>query len=93
MIKSFKNKEAAKLFNREYAKNFAANLQRVAFRKLRMLHRAENINDLRVPPSNHLEILVAERKGQYSIRINKKWRICFYWSQNNAYEVEIVNYH
>ena len=62
-------------------------------RKLWLVDAAAEINDLRVPPSNHLEKLVGDRKGQYSIRINKKWRICFIWRHKDAYDIEIVNYH
>ena len=68
-------------------------LQRVALRKLRMLNRAMSINDLRVPPANRLEKLKGNRTGQYSIRINDQWRICFEWQQNDAFKVEIVDYH
>lgn len=66
---------------------------RIARRKLLVLHRAVSLNDLRVPPGNRLEALRGNRKGQYSIRINDQWRICFVWSQGDAYEVEIVDYH
>ncbi len=68
-------------------------MHQVALRKLRMLHNAENINDVRVPPGNRLEKLSGRRAGQYSMRINEKWRICFEWSEGNAYNVEIVDYH
>ena len=62
-------------------------------RKLRMLNRAMNLNDLRVPPANRLEKLKGDRSGQYSIRINDQWRICFKWHNNDAFEIEIVDYH
>jgi len=68
-------------------------IQRVALRKLRMLNRAMNLQDLKIPPGNRLEELKGKRKGQYSIRINDQWRICFEWQDNNAFEVEIVDYH
>lgn len=93
MIKSFADKETEKLFNREFSKKLPNDIQRIARRKLEILDAAENINDLRVPPSNHLEKLKAERKNQHSIRINDQWRICFKWRDENAYEVEIVDYH
>ena len=68
-------------------------MQRVALRKLRMLNRAENLNDLRVPPANRLEKLKGGRLGQHSIRINDQWRICFKWHDSDAFQVEIVDYH
>ena len=93
MIESFKCKETAKIFDREYSKKFPNNIQRPAFRKLRMLNRAQILQDLRVPPGNQLELLHGTRKGQHSIRINKQWRICFIWSRGNVQDVEIVDYH
>lgn len=93
MIKSFKSKETEKIFNREYSLKLPASIQRVALRKLWMIDAATIINDLRVPPANHLEQLKGKRHGQYSIRINEQWRICFRWHQSDAYEVEIVDYH
>ena len=68
-------------------------MQRAALRKLRMLDRAENLNDLKVPPGNHLETLKGKRKGQNSIRINDQWRICFLWQDKDALGVEITDYH
>lgn len=68
-------------------------VQRVALRKLRMLNRAENLNDLRVPPANRLEKLKGDRLGQHSIRINGQWRICFKWHDSDAFQVEIVDHH
>ena len=93
MIRSFKDKEAEKIFNRNRSQKIPNNLQRVALRKLRMLNRASNINDLRVPPANRLEKLKGKREGQYSIRINDQWRICFEWRDNDAFNTEIVDYH
>ena len=93
MIKSFKCKETEKIFNREYSKNFPNDIQRVALRKLRMINHSQNLQDLKVPPGNRLEELKGKRKGQFSIRINDQWRICFKWQNNNAHEVEIVDYH
>lgn len=93
MIKSFKTREEAKLFRREFSKKFPPDIQKMALRKLWMINAAANINDLRVPPSNHLEALKGDRKGEYSIRINKKWRICFKWINENAYDLEITDYH
>ena len=93
MIQSFKCRETEKLFNREYSRKLPSSIQRVAFRKLRMLHRSSSVDDLRVPPGNRLEVLGENRKGQRSIRINKQWRICFIWKQGDAFNVEIVDYH
>ncbi|MFO7680846.1 MAG: type II toxin-antitoxin system RelE/ParE family toxin [Chloroflexota bacterium] len=93
MIQSFKDKEAEKIFRRHHSKKLPQTIQRVAFRKLRMLHRAIDVNDLRVPPANHLEKLKGNRSGQYSIRINDQWRICFTWQDGDVYDVEIVDYH
>ncbi len=93
MIKSFKCKETEKIFKRSFSRKFPHNIQRVALRKLRMLNRANILNDLKIPPSNRLETLRGKRKGQYSIRINDQWRICFEWSECEARNVEIVDYH
>ena len=93
MIRGFKDREAEKIFNGQFSKKLPQDIQRVAERKLIMLHRAAILNDLRVPPSNRLEALTGNRKGQYSIRINAQWRICFEWRADGVYEVEIVDYH
>jgi toxin HigB-1 len=93
MIKGFKDKEAEGLFNRKPSRKLLSEIQRFGFRKLRMLHRAKTLEDLRIPPGNRLEALKGDRLGQYSIRINDRWRICFIWEQGDIYEVEIVDYH
>ncbi|MDP2647155.1 MAG: type II toxin-antitoxin system RelE/ParE family toxin [Desulfobacterales bacterium] len=93
MIRSFKDKEAEKIFNRERSRKLPEDLQRTALRKLRMLSRAMNLNDLRIPPANRLEKMKGDRADQYSIRINDQWRVCFKWSNNDAFEVEIADYH
>ena len=93
MIRSFKDKEAEKLFKRQRPSKLPEMLQRVALRKLRMLNRAENLNDLRVPPANRLEKLKGDRLGQHSIGLNDQWRICFIWRDRDALQVEIVDYH
>jgi proteic killer suppression protein len=93
MIRSFKDKEAEKIFKRGRSSKLPEVLQRVALLKLRMLNRAANSNDLRVPPANRLEKLKGDRSGQHSIRINDRWRICFQWHDNDAFHVEIVDYH
>jgi toxin HigB-1 len=93
MIRSFSSRETERLFQRERVRKIPANIQRVALRKLRMLHRAIDLNDLRVPPANRLEALKGNRKGQYSIRVNNQFRICFRWLDGDAFDVEIVDYH
>jgi proteic killer suppression protein len=93
VIKSFKCKETEKIFMRFYSKKFPIDIQRAALRKLRMLNRAEDLNDLRVPPGNRLEALKGKRKEQYSIRINDQWRICFIWQDKDTFDVEITDYH
>ena len=93
MIKSYKCKETEKIFHRNFSKKFPNNIQKIALRKLRMLNRAMNLNDLIIPPANRLEKLRGDRTGLYSIRINDQWRICFKWQGNDAFEVEIVDYH
>lgn len=93
MIKTFKCKETEKIFRREYSRKLPHNVQGVAFRKLRMIDRSRTLSDLKIPPANMLEKLSGKRKGQYSIRINDQWRICFEWVDNNALRVEVVDYH
>lgn len=93
MIKNFKCKETEKIWNREYSIHFSKDIQSKARRKLVMLEAATTLIDLRIPPSNRLEKLKGNRKDQYSIRVNNQWRICFYFSEGEASEVEIVDYH
>jgi len=93
MIKSFADKETEKLFGREFSRKLPNDIQRIARRKLEVLDAAEGLNDLRVPPSNRLEKLKGERASQHSIRVNDQWRICFEWRGEDAYAVEIVDYH
>jgi len=93
MIRTFKDKEAHRIFWRERSRKLPLDLLRPALRKLRMLNRAVSLNDLRIPPANHLEKLTGNRTGQYSIRINDQWRVCFRWEATDAYDVEIVDYH
>ncbi|CCI01206.1 MAG: type II toxin-antitoxin system RelE/ParE family toxin [Microcystis sp. M113S1] len=93
MIQNFKDKEAQKVFERKHSRKLPLDIQQVALRKLRMLNRAETLQDLRVPPANRLERLVGDREGQYSIRVNDQWRICFVWQDGDALDVEIVDYH
>ena len=93
MIESFKCSETEKIFNRQFSRKLPHNIQKITFRKLRMLNRSSTIQDLRIPPANKLEALSGDRKGQHSIRINDQWQICFRWKNENAYNVEIVDYH
>lgn len=93
MIESFKCRETEQIFRREYSRKLPRSIQQVALRKLRMLNRSQTLLDLRVPPANRLEKLSGDREGQYSIRINDQWRICFHWDDGNARNVEIVDYH
>jgi toxin HigB-1 len=94
MIVSYKNKETEKIFNGEVSLDYPGDIQRTALRKLLVIDAATLINDLRSPPGNRLEKLSGDRSGQYSIRINDQWRICFTWTdENNAIDVEIVDYH
>ena len=93
MIRSFKDSEAEKIFRRERSRKLPDDLQRTALRKLRMLNRAASLNDLRVPPASRLEKLKGQRTGRYSIRVNDQWRNCFVWQRNDAFDVEIVDYH
>jgi proteic killer suppression protein len=92
VIRSFRSKDTAALFNDEDVPRFRA-VERPARRKLLYLHRARLLQDLRVPPGNQLEALKGERRGQFSIRVNDQWRICFRWSEDGPYDVEIVDYH
>ena len=93
MILSFGDKLTMAVFERTYVKTLSPDLQRAALRKLEILNAALSLDDLRVPPGNRLEKLSADREGQYSIRINDQYRVCFEWKEGNAYDVEITDYH
>lgn len=93
MIRSFRDAETEKLFRRERSRVVPPDLRRVALRKLVQLDAAVSLGDLRVPPGNRLEKLSGDRAGQYSIRINEQWRVCFIWRDSDAHQVEIVDYH
>ena len=93
MIRSFHDKNSILVFKREFSNKIPLEIHRIAHRKLLLIHAADSINNLRSPRGNRLELLKENRQGQYSIRINAKWRICFYWIENNAYKVEITDYH
>lgn len=92
MIRSFRCKDTAALFADQLVPRFRS-IERVARRKLLYLHAARKLEDLRCPPGNRLEVLKGDRAGQFSIRVNERWRICFAWQEGEAYEVEIVDYH
>ena len=93
MIRSFKGRETERLFLRQRSRAVPSDLRRVALRKLLQLDAADTLDDLKVPPGNRLERLRGDRKGQHSIRVNERWRVCFDWRQGDAHEVEIVDYH
>ena len=93
MIKSFKCKETQKIYNGIFSKKLPQDIQQRALIKLHSLDVAQKISDLLIPPSNFLEQLSGDRQGQYSIRVNQQFRICFEWIDNNAYNVEITDYH
>ena len=93
MIRSFRDDDTRRVFERQPVRRWSLHLQRAALRKLLIVDAAENLNDLRVPPGNRLEKLSGGRVGQHSIRINDQWRVCFRWRDGDAYEVEIVDYH
>ena len=93
MIKSFHSRETEKLFLRQRSPRFSVDIHLIALRKLLLPDAAERLGDLRIPPGNRLEKLTGNRQGQHSIRINDQWRICFRWSEGDAYEVEIADYH
>ena len=93
MIRSFKCSETERLYQREHSRKLPQAIQRTAMRKLWVLDAITDLNELSVPPSNRLEALRGDRRGQHSIRINQQWRICFQWRDCDAYDVEIVDYH
>lgn len=93
MIKDFASSETEKIWIGEFSKRFPNEIQRQIRKKLRMIHNAGALQDLKVPPGNKLEALKGNRKGQYSIRVNDQWRICFDWVNENALNVEVVDYH
>lgn len=93
MIKTFRCKETEGIFNLVRSRKLPSDIQPVALRKLRLLNRSLTLEELRLPPANQLEKLRGDRTGQWSIRINNQWRICFEWHEGDAYNVEIVDYH
>lgn len=93
MIKSFADRDTERLFARESVRRFPADVRRTMLRKLGNVDAASQLDDLRIPPGNRLEKLRGDRAGQFSIRVNDQWRICFRWERGHAYDVEIVDYH
>jgi proteic killer suppression protein len=93
MIRSFKSRHTQEIFQGRYVKSIDGQIQQRAREKLKYLDSAADLRDLLIPPSNRLEALQGDRKGQFSIRINAQWRVCFKWNDNDAFDVEIVDYH
>ncbi|HJE10510.1 type II toxin-antitoxin system RelE/ParE family toxin [Corynebacterium stationis] len=93
MIRNFGDKNTERIWQENYVKSIDRKVQRATMRKLELIHAAQNIEDLRIPPGNRLERLVGDRRGQHSIRVNAQWRICFVWKDGGAEDVELVDYH
>jgi proteic killer suppression protein len=93
VIRSFRGKDAEAIWQRRFVKRLSPELSRLAYNKLVLINAADAINDLRVPPGNRLEKLAGDRAGQYSVRVNDQWRICFMWSASGASNVQLVDYH
>ncbi|MYC97379.1 MAG: type II toxin-antitoxin system RelE/ParE family toxin [Caldilineaceae bacterium SB0661_bin_32] len=93
MIRSYRDRQARRIAERRRVRKFPEDIQIRAQIKLMILNNAKSLEDLRKPPGNRLEALTGDRTGQHSIRINDQWRICFVWSGEDAYDVEIVDYH
>lgn len=93
MIRSFRDKDTEQIWRGQVSRRLPTDMQRIARRKLRMVNNAQSLMDLRIPPANRLERVKGGRKGQYSIRVNDQWRLCFEWKRGDAYGVEVVDYH
>lgn len=93
MIRSFRSKETARIWEESWARGIPRDIQQRALLKLQMLNAASGLRDLTIPSSNRLEPLKGDRRGQWSIRVNDRWRICFRWAAPDAYDVELVDYH
>lgn len=93
MIKSFADKETERVFRRQHSRRIPQDIHRRAHRKLLIIDAAETLEDLKVPPGNKLHALHGDRAGQYAIRINDQWRVCFRWHEEHAHDVEIADYH
>jgi len=93
VLKSFADKETEKIWNLQHSKRLPFDIQQRALNKLAMISRAAGLDDLKIPPANRLEALRGDRSGQFSVRINEQWRICFRWKDGDAHDVEITDYH
>ncbi len=93
MLRSFADKETERIWNLTRSKHLPPEIQQRALNKLAMINQAADLSDLRIPPANRLETLKGSRRGQFSIRINQQWRVCFRWSEGDAHDVEITDYH
>lgn len=93
VIRSFRDSETQKIFERSRSRRFSAGVQKLALRKLLVVDAAESLDDLRVPPGNRLQKLKGSREGQHSVRVNDQWRVCFVWKDGDAHGVEVVDYH
>jgi proteic killer suppression protein len=93
MVRSFGTKHTQEIWDGNQVRLIPVDVQHVARRKLRMINNAQSLQELRVPPNNRLEKLKGERAGQFSIRVNRQWRICFRWTDGDAHDVELVDYH
>jgi proteic killer suppression protein len=93
VIHGFRGKDTARLFRREPVRRWGPDVQRAGLRKLRMLHAATTLEDLRALPGNRLEKLIGDRAGEWSIRVDAQWRLCFWWADGGAHDVELVDYH
>jgi len=93
VIKSFRDANTERVFNREFVKRYPREIQQRAFMRLNAIDAAVRLEDLRLPPSNRLEALKGDRKGEHSVRINDQWRVCFLWRDGHAERAEIVDYH
>ena len=93
MVRSFGSKATEQIWNGTAVRSLPIDMQNTARRKLRMINNAQSLDELRVPPNNRLEKLKGDRAGQFSIRVNRQWRICFRWNDGDAHEVELADYH
>ena len=93
VIRSFGSKDIERIWHEQYVKRVDRTVLRATLRKLELIHAAKDVEDLRVPPGNRLELLVGDRRGQHSIRVNAQWRLCFVWRDGGAEDVELVDYH
>lgn len=93
MIRSFGSKDTERIWHEQYVKGVDRTVQRATLRMLELIHAAKDVEDLRIPPGNRLEKLGGDRRGQFSIRVNSQWRLCFVWREGGAADVELVDYH